>query len=484
MRFPNRLLFRMLAMCSVLLAAGLAGCIWYLGSLGISPGALAHFVESRSAGSGAKAQAARLAQRPLTLLAAPRVDSMDTLALTIGASGKPASAPQPAGRVVSVADAPQLRQAIAAALPGDVITLAAGTYRVAGDSIGVRAAATTASPIIVRSATPGSAMIEFDTVEGFAVSAPHWRFENLSIRGVCADHARCEHAFHVVGAARGFAAINNTIVDFNAHFKINGAGGRFPDRGTIEGNTLSNGTPRRTSNSVTPIDLVAASDWTIRRNLIADFIKQGGDQVSYGGFAKGGGKQNVFEQNIVWCERRLQGEPGQRVGLSLGGGGSAPAYCRDRACVTEQERGVIRANLIVACSDDGIYVNSAARSVVAHNTLVATNGISVRYPTSSAELEGNLVDGAIRARNDGILHLRDNLESSTALQYLAQRPLRELLATGRGGAFSWTGAAPRRAPRSRAAADLCGAARPDAPVYGAFEDFAACVDPQARAPGS
>ncbi len=41
----------------------------------------------------------------------------------------------------------------------------------------------------------------------------------------------------------------------NAHFKVNGSGGAYPDFGVIEGNTLRNGSVRDTGNPVTPVDL-------------------------------------------------------------------------------------------------------------------------------------------------------------------------------------------------------------------------------------
>ena len=316
-------------------------------------------------------------------------------------------------------------------------------------------------------------LIAFDTVEGFAVKAPFWTFENLTIRGVCERHDDCEHAFHVTGAASDFVARNNVISDFNAHFKINGSDGRFPDRGLIEGNTLTNAAVRDTANPVVPIDLVAASNWTIRRNLISDFIKGGGNQVSYGGFAKGAGSANIFEQNIVWCERRLHGAPGQRVGLSLGGGATGAPFCRDGRCIVEQEGSAIRANLIASCSDDGIYLNSAARSSVVHNTLLDTSGISVRFAGSSADVEGNLVDGAIRSRNDGVLRAVDNRDTPIALLYLGYHPIRRLF--GNLATLDFDAAAARRSGVPVPAPDLCAAPRPAKPRYGAFEDFKACL---------
>lgn len=438
----------------VLLAFTAACALWFLDWKGVTPRMLA-----RDQPWAAPA-----------LLAVERraggVIAMDPLTIGAGPAGR---APAAQSRAVAVSSATALRLAIAAALPGDVITLAAGSYRIAGTAIAVHRPGAAAAPITVRGPVAGGAVIEIDTVEGFVVSAPYWRFEHLSLRGVCGRHGNCEHAFHVVGGAHHFTAFGNAIADFNAHFKINGSDGQYPDYGTIDTNTLDNNAPRDTANPVTPIDLVAASHWRIRRNLIADFIKLGGDGISYGAFAKGGGAHNLFEQNIVWCERRLRGLPGQRVGLSLGGGGTAPQYCRDARCVTEQDDSVIASNLVASCSDDGVYLNSAARATVVHNTLAGTAGMTLSAPTTAANLEGNLVDGPLRSRGGAIAHASDNLTRPVAWRYFG-------LERGWLGAdgLAWIGAAPRRAPAAAPPSDLCGATRPAAPTYGAFEDFSAC----------
>src|SRR5207237_3397883 len=113
--------------------------------------------------------------------------------------------------------------------------------------------------ITVRSEQPFTAVLELGTVEGFLVTAPYWTFEDLTIRGICSVDGACEHAFHVVGDAVGFAARGNRIRDFNAHIKVNGVQGHMPDDGLIEGNHLSNARARNTDQPVTAIDLVAAS---------------------------------------------------------------------------------------------------------------------------------------------------------------------------------------------------------------------------------
>ncbi|CAH0218157.1 hypothetical protein SRABI118_02155 [Massilia sp. Bi118] len=458
----------------VLLAIlGAGAALFYLQGQGIAPRTLAPYVDKRSSGHNILITGAGQ-WLGASLLDLDRGETIPALAPPLSVGAQAATAPRSDGTRKLAGTGEELRRAVAAAAPGDIIVLLPGSYRIHGDVLASRAGDSTA-PIVVRADQPGTVTIEFDAGEGFKVSAPYWRFENLSIRGACARQEFCEHAFHVAGGAHHFAAVNNTILNFNAHFKINGDGGLFPDAGLIEGNTLGNTAPRRTSRPVTPIDIVAASDWIIRRNLITDFIKEGGDQVSYGAFAKGAGTRTLFEQNVVLCEQRLRGLPGQRVGLSFGGGGTGKPYCRDRQCITEQDGGTMRANLIASCSDAGIYVNASAGSRLLDNTLVDTAGIDARFPESSVTLEGNLVDGDIRGRNGAQLHAGDNLQTPTALLYLGYHPLRKLFATPAVFDFSW-----RETPREYMAPaapskDLCGVVRQGRRRYGAFEDYKACL---------
>lgn len=448
--------------------------------IGVPPRALAPYVERRSSGHnplivGAGEQAAKA----LMVLDRGERQPAGRHPMRIGAqpvAPEPTPAERASGHVVLVASNGEALKAIGQASPGDVITFMPGTYRFDGPNIEISRPGTKTEPITVRAAIPGTVSLEFNMEEGFHVTAPYWRFENLKIRGVCADHSSCEHAFHVTANAMYFAALNNTIVDFNSHFKINGSNGAIPDYGVIDGNTVTNTTVRKTGNPVTLIDLVAASHWTIRRNIISDFMKGEGDNISYGAFVKGGGSDNKFEQNIVLCEDLLQGVPGQRVGLSLGGGGTGKEYCRDKRCITEQEGSVIQANLIAYCSDDGIYLNRAATSKVYHNTLIDTGGIVVRFPETSADVEGNLVDAAIRSRNEGLLRVADNLDTSTSRLYLGSHPVRDLYVSPGNMGFAWKGSAPRRQVAGNAVPlDLCGNKRPSSAAYGAFEDFSACL---------
>ncbi len=443
---------------------------------GITPRALAPYVEKRSSGHNRviagggqwlAASLTRLDRGPAQGAGLPGLGARE------GAVARPE-----AGTVHLVTNADEARRAIAGAEPGDIITFLPGVYRFTRAPLAASHAGTELAAIVVRAERPGSVTLEVDMSEGVLVSAPHWHFQNLTIKGVCQLHASCEHAFHVVGAASDFRSSNNTIVDFNAHFKINGFNGRFPDHGRIEDNTLRNDSVRNTASPVTPIDLVAASHWRIRRNLISDFVKGSGDKISYGGYAKGAGSDNIFEQNTVLCEARLHGHPGQRVGLSLGGGATGKDFCRDKRCIVEQEQSEIRANLIAACSDDGIYLNSAAASKITHNTLLDTGGIAVRFPASTADIEGNLVDGDIRSRNGGEMRLIDNKTTPIALLYAGLHPVRALFKDAGQLDLGWAGEPPRRTRGSAFVPDLCGTVRASTLAVGAFDDIAACLNRQ------
>jgi len=144
--------------------------------------------------------------------------------------------------------------------------------------------------------------------------------------------------------------------------------------------------------------------------------------------------------------------------------------------VLEQSEGTIEANLVASCSDDGIYVNRSAMSRIVHNTLVDTGGVVVRFPQSSAEIQGNLVDGTIRVRDGALIHPLDNLETGTTALYFGRHPQRALFRDAPALDLRWQGAVPRLRHPSPSSTDLCGTAWPPAPAYGAFDDFSPCLD--------
>jgi hypothetical protein len=386
----------------------------------------------------------------------------------------------PAGRLRLVSSLQQLADAAASAEPGDVIQIQPGRYRFSGIAIHFSRPGTAAAPIVVRAARLGDAVIESDGVETLKVTGPFWRFENLSMQGVCADHSRCEHAFHVVAGATDAVIRNNLLVDYNAHIKINGEDGQFPDHGVIEGNTMTDTAPRVTENPIAPVDLVAANEWVIRGNIITDFIRAPGKggEPPYGGFVKGEGEGNVLERNLVVCEWKLRDVPGERVGLSLGGGGTGMPFRRMKGLSGfEQVGGVVRDNLVAFCSDDGIYVNRSARSIIDHNTLLDTAGIDVRFIESSATVTANIVDGAIRKREGSSLQSWDNAMPFLPGLFAGLHPQRSLFRDPAALDLAWRKAPPPLA-ETEPRADLCGQERGPASPPGAFGDYAACLNSQ------
>ena len=439
-------------------AAGALALAHHLDARGIPARRLASYVDGRQQGHNAAVIAVGdTFQTVLTAFTPAPPAFPDLTGWPVGVRNTTAPMPAP-GR--QVGDIDSLRRALAEAKAGDVIVLRPGRYVVEGDPLQLNHAGTAQAPITLRGMR-GVQLIG-KTLETMVVSAPWWRVEQLDVQGGCSEDSVCEHAFHIVGKASHFYAADNVLRDFNAHIKINGSDGQFPDEGILEHNSLSNGDVRHTSTAVTPIDLVGASGWQIRRNLISDFLKGEGDQISYGAYAKGAGSGNVFAYNVVWCEHRLRGRPGARVGLSFGGGGSGPAYCRDKRCVVEQEGGVMESNLVAACSDDGIYLNNAANSRISNNSLLGTTGLSLRFAGSSATVDGNLLDGPVRVRDGALLREGDNVSAAAGWGLLG------------GHLDSAMTAPPRRRTTAALPADLCGQARGAEAAYGAIDRIGTC----------
>ena len=469
---------RLLAGVLLLAALAVLGAAYLTEKLGVPPRLLAPYIEKRTSGHNPTiVRTGEMVGQILRTNDRGAAMPVQARAFRIGAQPEaPGKIPGASEQsIVVVSSTAEALAAIASASPGDSITFAPGTYHFTGRYIAVNRPGTALRPITVRAEQPGNVKLEFDMSEGFLVSAPYWRFENLTIVGACKSHYDCEHAFHVVGSGHHLGIRNNTITDFNSHFKINASGEQTPDDGVLEGNTLNNNSVRQTGLPINVIDLVVASNWIIRKNLITDFFKGEGNRTSYGGYAKGGGSNNLFENNIVLCEYRVHSPGAVTVGLSLGGGGTGAEYCRDKRCVTEQEKSTIRGNLIASCSDDGIYINKGAMSKVIHNTLIDTAGISVRFPSSSADIEGNLVDGKIRKRDDATLRLTDNIETSLSRLFAGSHPVRDLFDIVDTGTFDKV--LPRRSANTtgESVPDLCGVAPAGPRAYGAFDRFANCV---------
>lgn len=411
------------------------------------------------------------------LLAVDRLKSPNDLPWPswVGANPRRLAELNPA-HLQAVSTTQELFAAVARAKPGDVIELMPGRYRLDGSGLHITRPGTAAQPITMQALRLGDAVIESNVVEAIKVFAPYWHFVNLEMHGVCHDDSGCEHAFHVVGNAHDTVLRNLRLLDFNAQLKVNREGGKFPDDGVLVDSTLIDTHPRDTTNPVTPVNIDDASHWYVAGNLIADFVK-GGGQTSYGGYGKGDAYGTVFRRNVVLCAYHLHGLPGPRVGLSFGGGGTGAKLRRDYGRTPfEHHDGKIEDNLIAFCSDVGIYLNRAAHTRIAHNTLIDTGGIDVRYPESSAEILDNIVDGAIHARQGAVITaMRGNLNPPLLGLFLGWHPQRGLFVDPARLNLRWRAAPPAGEPARAGRRDLCGTVRGKLAPPGAFADFSRCL---------
>ncbi len=379
------------------------------------------------------------------------------------ATGRPAastgqvSSASPGATLRTLSNVNDLAVAMASAMPGHVLELAAGSYALSETLVTGHAGLATQA-IVLRAAKPGTVEIVVTAQQGVVVSQPYWVFENLDWRGACARHDECEHAVHVVGRARGTVILNNRIRDFNSPIKINGEGGHWPDDGLLQYTTLTNTAARRTELPVSFIDSVGASGWQFADNLIERTAKDGGNFISYAFCVKGGGQQVRIERNLVQCTPEDVSQPGLRVGISLGCGATGKEYCRDGRCDVELSNSVVANNVVAHCNDFGIDLHRARNALVAHNTLVNTAGIDARQATTQAVLVGNLLEGRVRARDGARIDVRDNANPGS---------LDALLAAPNALDLRWNEPSDQTRSTPETERDFCGQRRPPVSPPGA-----------------
>jgi len=309
------------------------------------------------------------------------------------------------GNKIVVSTSKQLINALNQVKPGQTITLKNGQYLLKGKRFltGERNASETL-PITLMAENAGRVDLQLDSVEGLYINQPYWTISGLRFIGICKDDNKCEHAIHVVGKAKNLLISNNEFIDFNAAIKVNALHQNFPDNGIIKYNHFFSTKPRNTSRSVTPINIDHANNWTVSRNIIRDFIKTEGNKVSYGAFIKGGAVNGFFENNLIICNSSTKKYLGASVGLSVGGGGMTN---RRNNAFYEANKIIIRNNIVLHCSDVGVYVNRGKDTIINNNILYNTNGIDIRFPESTATVVNNLFSGKLRPRDNGTIERND-----------------------------------------------------------------------------
>jgi hypothetical protein len=96
------------------------------------------------------------------------------------------------------------------------------------------------------------------------------------------------------------------------------------------------------------------------------------------------------------------------------------------------------------------------------------------FGATSADVEGNVVDGPVVAIGGASIHARENLTTPVSELYIGWHPARRLFADALALDLRWRHAPPRRHGLDTPPPDLCGAKRPSQAAYGAFEDIEDC----------
>lgn len=307
-------------------------------------------------------------------------------------------------KTIWVTNSGELIKGLNAAIAGDEVILLPGKYKLG--RFESRKGGTANAPITVKASVPETVFIQASRVETFSIYNPYWVFENLTIMGTQGTH----HAFHLSKSADHVIIRNNKLINFHSHIKSNGKGGEFPGFGLIEGNHISNDYIRSTSQPTSPVDIVGGDQWIVRNNVVTDFGRSSKKSVSYGIFLKGNSTNGLIEQNLVICSQTH--ESGYRIGISLGGGGTGAAYCENQDCQHEHRQGIIKNNVVLNCSDAGIYLKKASDSKIFNNTLINTLGIDAQIAPTSARVENNYVGGVIHARKKATIQSKNNITSA------------------------------------------------------------------------
>jgi hypothetical protein len=76
-------------------------------------------------------------------------------------------------------------------------------------------------------------------------------------------------------------------------------------------------------------------------------------------------------------------------------------------------------------TDVGIYLNRSANTLIHNNLIYNTTGIDVRFPTSSATIYNNIIDGRIKDRDGGSHKETNNIteRSSDRIDTVAHKNL-------------------------------------------------------------
>lgn len=331
---------------------------------------------------------------------------------------KPTEGPlAPTTNIVNVNTAAAITTAIANAKPGQVITIAPGTYTF-NSNVQVRNHGTSTSKIFLRAATEGTVTLRTNSLEGFVVRGSNWVFENLKIQGACTTATSCEHAVHIVNNADDVIFRNNEFINYSSHFKLNQetvSGVQYmPDRLWIIRNKFYNTVANGFNGPHNPLNIDGGDNHIIRGNIIADFASSLSAKAASAIYPKSGARYMLAEQNLIICKKLVNNSNTVR-GIYMGDGTISSAWPKARPAniYGESVQNTFRNNVILNCngsgSSAGIFVGDDSGSKILHNSNINSKPMFIGAKMYTTTTNRQILPTQIRRNviNNGLTYWGD-----------------------------------------------------------------------------
>jgi hypothetical protein len=389
--------------------------------------------------------------------------------------------PPPEGMVLDVGPEDDLVGTVASAPEGATVSLADGSYDLAGSAVWIDTPGVT-----LRSASGNADAVildgGYDSPSGGVVNVAS--VDDVAIADITIRRARY-HAIHVTAseaAANGVRIYNVHLIDPGEQaLKINHADmGFFADGGEVACSRIELSDAGReqvmqyeSSGSFCytgGIDAHGAQGWTVRDNVIGGFWCSNDDLSEHGIHFWTGSRDTVVVRNVLIDNAR-----GIGFGLTEGGRSYDDDPC---AGITNASHygGLIANNFIVGTRgelfdspsgmDQGIGLSYACDAAVVHNSIAASgtplSAIEWRFEATQATVVNNLMTHDVWERDGATATQAGNLEGASIDDFVAAASYDLHLAEGAAalgqGAPDGADAAPT---------DIDGDARPATPDVGA-----------------
>ena len=297
-------------------------------------------------------------------------------------------------RTIHVNSESSMRDAVGAAIPGDVIKIAPGSY-IFGQQWWIDRKGTAAHPIyIVADGARGSVNIRITDDEGVNVGgqATYLIFEDLEV------HHTGNNVFHVQDGSHHVTLRNLNLHDAGPDgdvVKVNQA-----HHITIEGCDLARPAARADASAngwQEALDMMDVDDAVIRRNYIHDV-------GNLAGYVKGGSKRALIEENVIDNQRAgADGDPIWGIG-----GWSSPIHEPYEAIDT-----IFRRNVIMRGYYGGLALYDAKNTLI-ENNLFLNNNTSIMMARAGNAPSAS-TDG-VQIRNNRIVDTRGTMPTVCTVQ--------------------------------------------------------------------